>query len=91
MNSTISQHVRAAWRPTTIAALALVLAAGTGAVANAKPDPGPAAHATAAVATAMNFPLRRIGTQFVRGDYLTGGGVAAPSWIPEWTSTPQRL
>lgn len=27
--------------------------------------------------------LERIGTQFVRGDDLTGAGVSAPSWVPE--------
>lgn len=27
--------------------------------------------------------LERIGTQFVRGDDLTGAGSPAPSWIPE--------
>lgn len=27
--------------------------------------------------------LRRIGTQFVRGDDLTGAGVPAPSWVLE--------
>jgi hypothetical protein len=31
-------------------------------------------------------PLRRIGTQFVRCDNLTGAGVRAPSWISELTS-----
>ena len=28
-------------------------------------------------------PLERVGTQFVECDYLTGAGVAAPSYIPE--------
>ena len=27
--------------------------------------------------------LRRIGTQFVRGDNLTGANVPAPHWVPE--------
>jgi len=27
-------------------------------------------------------PLSRIGTQFVRGDNLTGAGFPAPAWIP---------
>ena len=31
-------------------------------------------------------PLQRIDTQLVRCDNLTGGGVQAPSWIPELTS-----
>jgi hypothetical protein len=31
-------------------------------------------------------PLRRIGTQLVRCDKLTGSGVRARSWIPELTS-----
>ena len=31
--------------------------------------------------------LRRVGTQFVRGDDLTGAGVAAPGWITELVGT----
>jgi hypothetical protein len=45
------------------------------------PDPTPA------TAFADSCPLRRIGTQLVRCDNLTGAGVRAPSWIPELTST----
>lgn len=30
-------------------------------------------------------PLRRLDTQFVRCDLLTGAGVPAPAFIPEWT------
>ena len=37
-------------------------------------------------AFADGCPLRRIGTQLVRCDNLTGSGVRAPSWIPELTS-----
>jgi len=37
-----------------------------------KPDAGSSAGAD----------LRRVGDQLVRGDYLTGGGVTAPPWIP---------
>jgi hypothetical protein len=32
--------------------------------------------------TDANCPLRRVGSQFVRCDNLTGAGVAAPSWVP---------
>lgn len=31
-----------------------------------------------------NCPLRRLGTQLVRCDHLTGAGVAAPTWIPAY-------
>lgn len=31
----------------------------------------------------VDCPLERIGSQLVRCDNLTGGGVVAPSWIPE--------
>jgi hypothetical protein len=32
--------------------------------------------------TDNNCPLRRVGSQFVRCDNLTGAGVTAPSWVP---------
>jgi hypothetical protein len=32
---------------------------------------------------ALNCPLRRVGTQLVRCDYLTGGGFTAPLSVPE--------
>lgn len=60
--------------------------------ASAFPDPGePGApgpgHQTSAphrVATTSGVRLlERIGTEFVRGDDLTGAGVSAPSWVPE--------
>src|SRR5262245_9457660 len=31
-------------------------------------------------------PLRRLGTQFVRCDVLTGAGAQAPLWVPEYES-----
>jgi hypothetical protein len=31
----------------------------------------------------MDRPLERVGTQFVRGDDLTGNGVEAPLWVPD--------
>ena len=30
-----------------------------------------------------NCQLKRVGTQFVRCDNLTGNGAPAPSWLPE--------
>lgn len=57
----------------------------------ALPDPGePGASPTAlqtdapcGVTTSGDRLLRRIGTQFVRGDDLTGAGVPAPAWVTE--------
>jgi hypothetical protein len=51
-------------------------------VASASPPPDP----SRAIAFGNDCPLRRIGTQFVRCDNLTGAGVQAPNWIPELTS-----
>lgn len=48
----------------------------------------PAAHGddvlttTTSVSSDGACPLRRLGDQLVRCDYLTGAGVTAPSWIP---------
>ncbi|MFC9919062.1 hypothetical protein [Agromyces binzhouensis] len=65
------------------AALLSALAAGP---AVARPEPAPEPTPTAVsvrVADDLGCALRRIGTQFVRCDDLTGAGVPAPSWIPE--------
>ena len=81
------------------AALLLVAAAATAAAAPAAARPWPDDPAPRvrvgpaddrldpAGASGRSAPLRRVGTQFVRGDLLTGAGVAAPSWIPELAGT----
>lgn len=62
-----------------VAAGAFVVTAGVS-PAIAVPDPGQ--YERVPLVT-RSFPLERIGTQFVRGDFLTGAGVPAPAFIPE--------
>ena len=72
---------------------ALAMASGTLFVlpATARPDPGPSLdrQVTAATTSASSSEddgrchLRRVGTQFVKCDNLTGNGVAAPTWVIE--------
>jgi hypothetical protein len=73
--------------------LALAIAVGGAAsVAGAFPDPGePGAPPPGATSLSISThshgdprlePLERLGTQFVRGDDLTGAGVPAPPWVP---------
>jgi hypothetical protein len=52
---------------------------GVGGAAQARTDAGPLLP----VFKVMDRPLERVGTQFVRGDDLTGNGVEAPLWIPD--------
>jgi hypothetical protein len=59
----------------------LLLSSGGLPIATASPPDAPPG-----TAFADSCPLRRIGTQLVRCDKLTGSGVRAPSWIPELTS-----
>jgi hypothetical protein len=64
------------------AAAAAAIIAGLAAIpAAARPDPGPPVPDR--ISCDLNCPLSRIGTQLVRGDNLTGGGVTAPVWVPE--------
>ncbi|WP_448003295.1 hypothetical protein [Agromyces bauzanensis] len=72
-------------------ALAVLLVAGTSVIpASALPDPGepdqpgtPLYHPGVDVLYYYTGPrlLARIGTQYVRGDDLTGAGVPAPDWV----------
>lgn len=48
--------------------------------AAARPDAGAALERQS---TPTSCSLERIGTQYVKCDDLTGGGVPAPRWIPE--------
>ena len=59
---------------TTVMTAGLVAVGGS---AQARQDPGPPLP----VAHELKRPLERVGTQFVRGDDLTGNGVPAPLWI----------
>ena len=73
-------------------ALAMILAGGTSVLpASAFPDPGepgqpgtPLRYPYVCVVNHSTgpLPLARIGTQYVRGDNLTGAGVPAPDWVP---------
>ena len=74
------------------AAVLLVWAAVGPATARPWPgDPSPASMSMpttrdrapgAEARTPTALPLSPVGAQFVRGDNLTGAGVAAPDWIP---------
>ncbi|MCD9197925.1 hypothetical protein [Aeromicrobium wangtongii] len=56
--------------------------------AAARPDAGVPlrAPATSSVQDSLHCPLERVGTQFVRCDNLTGAGVPAHEWVPEYRS-----
>jgi hypothetical protein len=75
----VNLHVR---RSGAVVAGTLFLLTGWLPAATASPPPDP----SQAIGFGNDCPLQRIGTQFVRCDNLTGAGVPAPSWIPEWTS-----
>lgn len=64
-----------------------LVAASQATPAEARPDPGPQQTPTTSVHNPPRCPLERIGTQFVRCDSLTGAGVPAPEWVPEYGST----
>ena len=49
----------------------------------ARPDPG--GQFQVRFSSYENCPLKRIDTQLVRCDLLTGAGVPAPPWVPELT------
>lgn len=73
--------------PRTAAAmlLSLLFVTGSASVASAHPDPGGPGGAgqSGDVTSVQNCPLRRIDTQLVRCDNLTGAGVPAPAFILE--------
>ncbi len=83
----------ASTRSSAIAVVAIALMASTNvSSAFAIPDPGETRapttihQADAPCGVAIDSGVRRlerIGTQFVRGDNLTGAGVPAPGWVPE--------
>ncbi|CAN7460492.1 hypothetical protein [Knoellia sp. LjRoot47] len=66
-----------------VAATTLLLLGATTLSASARPDPGEAFVATVEDSS-DRCPLERVGTQFVRCDDLTGNGVPAPAWVPEY-------
>lgn len=68
-------------RHATVAAATLLLCL-TATPAPARPEPGEPVKVQVST-DALNCPLRRVGTQLVRCDYLTGGGFTAPLSVPE--------
>jgi len=64
------------------ALLSLLALGGAAPTATAKPDPGGSGAASADLSEYC--PLRRIDTQLVRCDSLTGAGVPAPPFIREY-------
>jgi len=65
-----------------VAAAAATIIAGLSAIpATARPESGEPIRDR--FSSSDSFPLNRIGTQLVRGDNLTGGGIAAPLWVPQ--------
>ena len=73
----------------TVFAITLV-AASQATPAGARLDPGPQKTPTQSVYRPPNCPLERVGTQFVRCNELTGAGVPAPAWVPEYASRSER-
>jgi hypothetical protein len=75
-------------RCSAAAAAATIMAALAVGPATARPDPG--------APIPNRFPsdggcsLTRVGTQLTRCDNLTGGGVPAPPWVPEYESAIER-
>jgi hypothetical protein len=64
------------------AAVAATIIAGLAAIpATARPDPGEPIRDR--FSSHHSCPPNRVGTQLVRCDDLTGGGVTAPMWIPQ--------
>jgi hypothetical protein len=65
------------------AAAATTIIAGLAAIpAPARPDPGPPVPDR--FSSDDNCLLSRVGTQYVKCDNLTGAGVPAPAWVPEF-------
>jgi hypothetical protein len=69
-----------ATRCSAAAAAAIVIAELAAFPATARPDPGGPIPIRFSSYHYNNCPLERIGTQFVRCDYLTGAGFAPPFW-----------
>jgi hypothetical protein len=88
---TIMSHATSRIAAGSVIALAISIG-GAASVAHAFPDPGePGAPDPASARLSISLhvhgdprfePLERVGTQFVRGDNLTGAGVPAPAWVP---------
>jgi hypothetical protein len=78
----MSRSLPVRYIPALGASVILLLAGGPSSATAAAPTPG----SSPAIST-NGCLLRRIDTQLVVCDNLTGAGVRAPLWIPELTST----
>ena len=76
-------------RSTAAAAAASIIAGLAAFPAGARPDPGEPIPPRFS-SYDNNCPLTRVGSQLTRCDYLTGGGVPAPLWVPENESAIER-
>ena len=70
------------------AAAAATLVAGLAVPATARPEAGDPIPIR--FPTYDNCELTRVGSQLTRCDNLTGGGVPAPLWVPEYESAIER-
>lgn len=75
-----STHTR---RISAVAATTMLLLGTTTLPASARPDTGEAL-ATTVERSIHRCLLERVGAQYVRCDDLTGNGVPAPAWVPEY-------
>jgi hypothetical protein len=69
---------------TTVVLSGLLVLGTSASPAAARQDPGQVSTKTEQLtprAEGASCPLRRVGTQFVRCDNLTGNGVPAPAWV----------
>ena len=64
-------------------AAALLLVGAAAAPASARPDRGETRLIQVGTSP-THCLLERVGSQFVRCDDLTGNGVPAPAWVPEF-------
>jgi hypothetical protein len=69
-------------RCSAAAAAATIIAGLAVAPATARPDPGEPIPNR--FSSDDNCLLSRVGTQYVKCDNLTGAGVPAPAWVPEY-------
>ena len=78
----MNTHSTLTQRTAALAATTMLVLGATTLSATARPDPGEAT--VTIIETARDHCLlERVGTQYVRCDYLTGNGVPAPAWVPE--------
>jgi hypothetical protein len=82
MNPTATRPLRIL-APVATTATALLLVVVGAAPVSARPDPGETRVSHIETSTVQCL-LERVGAQYVRCDDLTGNGVPAPAWVPEF-------